>query len=52
MQRLSLFISAVLSLVVAVLNFTDHRYVYGIFMAIIFVSVLIAFIGEVRRTKG
>jgi uncharacterized membrane protein (DUF373 family) len=52
MGQIRLLISAILSLVVSILNFTDHRYVYGTSGAIIFVFVLIELIKQLRsKTK-
>ncbi|MGG2065057.1 hypothetical protein [Bacillus sp. S14(2024)] len=53
MGRILLVLSTVLSFIVSILNFIDQRYINGIFMAVIFVSVLIALITELRnKTKG
>ena len=53
MGRIRLIISAILSLIVSILNFTDHRNVYGTFGAIIFVFVVIELIKQLRsETKG
>jgi uncharacterized membrane protein (DUF373 family) len=48
MGQIRLMISAILSLIVSILNFTDHRYVYGTFGAIIFVFVVIELIKQLR----
>ena len=52
MGQLRLMISAILLLIVSILNFTDHRYVYGTFGAIIFVFVVIELIKQLRSKKS
>ncbi len=53
MGQIRLMISAILALIVSILNFTDHRYVFGMFGAIIFVFVVIELIKQLRsKTKG
>ncbi|WP_177201456.1 hypothetical protein [Bacillus sp. OV322] len=49
MGKLSLIVSAALSFFVTVLNFTDHRFINGTFMGVMFVSTLIALLGELKR---
>ena len=52
MGQIRLMIAAIISLVVSILNFTDHRYVYGTFGVIIFVFVVIEMIKQLRsKTK-
>ena len=52
MGQIRLMISAILSLILSILNFTDNRYVYGTFGAIIFVFVVIELIKQLRsKTK-
>lgn len=52
MGRMSLIISAVLSFIVSILNLTDHRYINGTIMAIVFVLILIELLRQFRnKTK-
>jgi hypothetical protein len=49
MGQIRLMISAILSLILSILNFTDHRYVYGTFGVIIFVFVVIELIKQIKK---
>ncbi|MFD0051945.1 hypothetical protein ACFVHQ_22120 [Actinomycetes bacterium NPDC127524] len=49
MGKLSLIVSAALSFFVTVLNFTDRRFINGTFMGVMFVSTLIALLGELKK---
>jgi hypothetical protein len=49
MGRISLIISAILSFIVSIWNLTDHKYLNGLFGLFIFVSTLIALIGELMK---
>lgn len=52
MRRISLILSTVLSFIVSILTITAHRYIYGTFMVIVFVSALFALIVEfLNQTK-